>query len=731
MPKPFRPADHARPLNRRFNPLVALLVAFAMLPATLAAAQDSAADPPAANDAAETEAAQPAEAPELPDLPLVTNVAEPEGEPTLKDRFDGTLETITNGVATALFFDMAFGALQSTVTDDAGNVVYEDEPVKKEADATFQALLTTKGGKPIRDANGQWRVVTVDKGSSYQPVSADGTPQRQLVDPKAPKTKGPEVPFLVIFLATGAIFFTVWHGFINLRGFKHAIDIVRGRFSKNDDEGDIPPFRALTSALSATVGLGNIAGVAIAVKTGGPGAIFWMMFLGLFGMTAKFHESSLAQMFRIKNEDGSVSGGPMYVLDQGFKQIGGGVGALGRVLAIVFAVFCLAAALGGGNMFQANQAFEGFYSQFVQTESLAEQQRDELPGDILRPLLSEAQLDAAAKGDLAGMEPEAVRVALPEDRVRAILLPSQIELVLDPEQVAKDAEASTALKGNVSIGFGLVFATIVGIVVIGGITRIGAATCRIVPAMCLIYVAGCLIVIFSNLGQIPSHVGLIFSDAFAPESAFGGFVGVLIIGFTRAAFSSEAGLGSSAIAHSAAQQKEPIREGFVASLEPFIDTIVICFMTAMVVLITDAYVAPELAEQDNGAAITLFAFEQTRLGNWFPYVLSVSIILFAFSTMISWCYYGERAWGYLVGLKSVIIFRLLFVVCVFVGTVASLGPVLSFSDVMLLSMALPNIIGGVVLAKLVKRELGKYWGRYKSGDFDRPEPTPDTTGQDI
>lgn len=662
------------------------------------------------------------------DYLLVTNIQLPAGDPTLGDHFDATLNTINNAVFTTLFFDVTFGAFRSESLDPNGKPILETLPVEIKADNAFEAILATRSGNPILKPNGEYRTITVPKGATYQPVTEPGKPQTKSGDPVI---TGPKAPFLVVFLAIGAIFFTIWHGFINIRGFKHAVDIVRGKFSRKDDEGEIPPFRALTSALSATVGLGNIAGVAIAVKLGGPGAIFWMMVLGLFGMTAKFHESSLAQMFRIKNADGSVSGGPMYVLDKGFKQINPGMGVLGKVLAIVFAVFCIGASLGGGNMFQSNQAFEGFYSQFVQSDSLAEQRRDELPIEVLRPLLSDNQLAAASKGELADKPKEVVRAELSEERVRAILLPSQIENVLDEEAVAADKAARETLKGRVSIGFGLIFATLVGIVVVGGITRIGAATSKIVPAMCMLYVLGCLIVIGFNLNQIPGHVALIFQGAFATESAYGGLLGVLIIGFQRAAFSSEAGLGSSAIAHSAAQQAEPIREGFVASLEPFIDTIIICFMTAMVVLITDAYIAPELAEESNGSAITLFAFEQTRVGSWFPWVLSVSIVLFAFSTMISWCYYGERAWGYLVGLKSVIVFRLIFVACVFVGAVASLGPVIDFADAMLLTMALPNIIGGVVLAKLVQRELSSYWARYKAGTITGPAGEPDSTGADI
>ncbi|MEM9347097.1 MAG: alanine/glycine:cation symporter family protein [Planctomycetota bacterium] len=699
-----RPADPIRPLVTPAPwPLIVALITSLLLSAPILAQE-----------------AQPGD--QAFELPLVTNIQPPAGDPTLGDHFDATLGAINTAVFTTLFFDVSFGAFRSEVVDESGQPVYEVKAVEKEADAEFEAILTTKSGVPIKKPNGEFRTIVVPKGAAYQPVSEPGKPDTEQGDKKV---DGPKAPFLVVFLAIGAIFFTLWHGFINIRGFKHAIDIVRGKFSREDDEGEIPPFRALTSALSATVGLGNIAGVAIAVKLGGPGAIFWMMFLGLFGMTAKFHESSLAQMFRIKNPDGSVSGGPMYYLDHGFKKINNGMGALGKTLAIVFAIFCMGASLGGGNMFQSNQAFEGFYSQFVQTDSLAEQRRDELPIEVLRPLLNDNQLEAAATGDLNGKPTDEVRAALDEDRIRSILLPSQIEAVLDEEAVAADKADREKLKGRVSIGFGLIFATLVGIVVVGGITRIGAATSKIVPAMCLLYVLGCLIVILFNLNQIPSHVALIFQDAFAKESAYGGLIGVLIIGFQRAAFSSEAGLGSSAIAHSAAQQKEPIREGFVASLEPFIDTIVICFMTAMVVLITDAYIAPELVEESNGSAITLYAFEQTRVAAWFPWVLSVSIVLFAFSTMISWCYYGERAWGYLIGLKSVIVFRLIFVACVFVGAVASLGPVIDFADAMLLTMALPNIIGGLILAKLVKRELKAYWARYQAGEITGPEPSPD------
>ncbi|MFI4862111.1 MAG: alanine/glycine:cation symporter family protein [Phycisphaerales bacterium JB063] len=546
--------------------------------------------------------------------------------------------------------------------------------------------------------------------------------------------EGKSFPLMVFVLGLGAVFFTFWHGFINIRGFTHAIQIVRGKYSSKSDPGDIPPYQALTSALSATVGLGNIAMVAIAIHVGGPGALFWMMFLGLFGMTAKFHESTLAQMFRKKNPDGSISGGPMYYLDQGLTAINPALKPLGKVLAVVFCIFCIGGALGGGNMFQANQAYEGFYTAFVGSPSLAEQQRSELSIEELRALIAEDQLARMIEleKDYADMTPEQLRAALPDNEVRYTVRAEAIETLLPADEVAKEKASRESLKRNVSYGFGMLIAVLVGFVVLGGITRIASATSKIVPFMCAFYVLGCLIVLGLNIDKIPSHIGEVVTGAFKWESAFGGLIVVMVQGLKRAAFSSEAGLGSSAIAHSAAQQSEPVREGFVASLEPFIDTIVICFLTAMVVIVTDAYKAPQFVGSENGAAITMYAFQQTgALASWFPSVLSISIILFAFSTMISWCYYGERATSYMFGLKSLLAFRLLFVVCVFVGTVASLGQVILFSDLMLLSMAFPNIIGGIILAPMVKRKVADYWSRYKAGSFDSPATGPDTTGADI
>jgi len=467
------------------------------------------------------------------------------------------------------------------------------------------------------------------------------------------------MPFIVMWLGIGAVFFTFYHGFKTIRGFGHSIAVVLGRYQSSDDSGDISPFRALTSALSATVGLGNIAGVSIAMVAGGPGALFWMMFLGFFGMASKFHESTLAQLFRTTNPDGTISGGPMYTLDHGFRKHLPALWPLGKALAILFAVLCILASVGGGNMFQANQAFEGFFSTFVLSN-------------------------------------------------------------LDPETPTQQVQS---LQYWLSIGFGLVMSVIVAVVVLGGITRIGAATSRLVPGMALIYVLACAVIVFTNIAELPDLVALVFADAFGADAAFGGLIGAMIVGFQRAAFSSEAGVGSSAIAHSAAQTKEPVREGFVASLEPFIDTVVICFMTGMVVLITGVYT--EFEPNQDGVAVTLAAFKkEAAFAGVFPYILAVSVVLFAFSTMISWCYYGERAAGYLAGKTyatiGIFAFRVLFVVCVFVGSVASLGPVLALGDAGLLSMALPNILGGLFLAPVVGKLANDYWKRLKAGEFDKP-----------
>ncbi|MEM6333039.1 MAG: alanine/glycine:cation symporter family protein [Planctomycetota bacterium] len=592
--------------------------------------------------------------------PEATAEAQPIGEleppTTFQDRVDGVINPINKAIFDTLFFDLGFGFFVTPRLDSDGNVKMDVQPVFVEAEAEFAAVLVDENGAMKTGEDGEPMRLTVPAGASYQPVDAAGIPQTS----STPKTTG-TIPFLVVWLGCGAVFFTIYHGFVTLRGMPHAIAVVLGRYQSDDDEGEVPPFRALTSALSATVGLGNIAGVAVAMVIGGPGALFWMMFLGFFGMASKFHETTLAQMFRIKNADGTISGGPMYTLDLGFKRHLPALWPLGKALAIVFALFCMLASLGGGNMFQSNQAAEAFFTTFVEP-GLGE---------------SQATIDAT--------------------------------------------------RGWVDNGVGVFLAVAVAFVVLGGITRIGAATSRLVPIMAAVYVMACLFIVLANVGELPRLIGMVFSNAFAVESAFGGLIGAMMVGFQRAAFSSEAGVGSSAIAHAAAQTKEPVREGFVASLEPFIDTVVICFMTGMVVLITNAYL-----EEEGGAAVTLYAFKQVEAtSDWFPFILAVSIVLFAFSTMISWCYYGERAAGYLCGTRyadaGILAFRVLFVACVYFGAVGSLDSVIGLADAGLLSMALPNILGGLLLAPLVGKMTEDYWTRLKGGAFDAPaidEPDP-------
>jgi AGCS family alanine or glycine:cation symporter len=450
------------------------------------------------------------------------------------------------------------------------------------------------------------------------------------------------IPLIVFWLVLGGIFFTFRMGFINIRAFKHSIDVIRGKYDDPNEKGEVTHFQALSAALSATVGLGNIAGVAIAIKIGGPGAVFWMSLVALFGMTSKFVECTLSQKHRVLDENGKVSGGPMYYLSGGLKELGWK--KTGSVLAFMFAVLCIMGSFGGGNMFQANQA----------------------------------------------------RVAV------ANVLPifAQYEWL-----------------------FGLIVAILVGVVIIGGIKRIGNVASKLVPAMCLIYITATAWILFKHYVSIPAAFVLIFKQAFTENAAYGGLIGVLIQGLKRAAFSNEAGVGSAAIAHAAAKTKEPVREGIVAMVGPFIDTIVICNATALVVIVTGTYTNAKLA----GVALTSAAFGTVI--SWFPIILSIAVFLFAFSTMISWSYYGERSWKYLFGEKSIIIYRIIFVCCVFIGSIVSMQAVIDFSDMMILAMAFPNILGAFFLSKGVAKELKDYMRRLKDGEFEEyvEIPLPEKT----
>ncbi len=446
---------------------------------------------------------------------------------------------------------------------------------------------------------------------------------------------GTGVPLIVVVLVFGGIYYSFFFRWLSLRGIWHSIQVLRGRYDNPDDPGEISHFQALTSALSATIGLGNIAGVAIAVGLGGPGAVFWMMFTALFGMSSKLASCTLAVMYRQIHPDGRVSGGPMYYLEHGLGAKG--LRRFGRTLAVLFALLTIGASFGGGNMFQVNQTLE-----------------------IL----------------------------------------------------------STVHDGFKTYNWlmGALFSAFVAIVIVGGIRRIGSVTARIVPFMCVLYVLTSALIILSRIGDVPALIATIFSEAFSPQALYGGMVGVLVTGVKRAAFSNEAGLGSAAFAHSAARTDEAAREGIVAMIGPFIDTIVICLMTALVCMITGVHADPQFQGHGEfivGAKMTAAAFESFIPGS--RYVLALAVMMFAYSTMISWSYYGERAWEYLFGERSILIYRAIFVCFVFIGSVTALQNVLDFSDMLILGMAFPNILGGVILSPQIKAALNEYWDRLKSG----------------
>ncbi len=446
-----------------------------------------------------------------------------------------------------------------------------------------------------------------------------------------------QLPLVVLWLVLGSVFLTLRMGFINFRAFKHAINVTRGKYSDPNDVGEVSHFQALTTALSATVGLGNIAGVAIAVSIGGPGATFWMIVAGLIGMSAKFAECTLGQKYRQVRSDGHVMGGAMYYLSNGLGELGWG--KTGKVLAALFAVLCIGGSLGGGNTFQVNQSMGAL--------------QESMPFLVAYPWV-----------------------------------------------------------------YGLAMAILVGVVIIGGIKRIAEVAEKIVPSMVGVYMLAALYILFDNFSVIPTAFAAIIDGAFTPEAGYGGFIGVLVQGFRRAAFSNEAGAGSAAIAHSAARTPYPVREGIVALLEPFIDTVVVCTMTALVIVITGSYNNPDnaaLIAGSNGAALTSRAFGQHI--SWFPYILGVCVLLFAFSTMISWSYYGERCWTYLVGDGKSRIFQFVFVIFTFLGSVITAQNILDFGDLMILGMAFPNLVGVLLLSGGVRRDLYAYWGMYKRGEF--------------
>ena len=452
---------------------------------------------------------------------------------------------------------------------------------------------------------------------------------------------GADIKIIVLWLIAGSIFCTFYFNFINLRMFSHALDLVRGRYDKPESKGEVSHFQALSTALSGTVGLGNIAGVAVAISIGGPGATFWMILAGFLGMSLKFCECTLGVKYRVINSDGTVSGGPMHYLSKGLAEKG--KATLGKILAVFFSICCIGGALGGGNMFQANQSFQQFVS------------------------------------------------------------------------VTGGQTSFFADKGWL---FGLIIAVILGVVIIGGIKSIAKVTSTLVPLMAIIYLIAGLIIILLNIGGVPEAILSIISEAFSPTAAAGGALGALIIGFQRAAFSNEAGLGSAPIAHAAVKTDIPVTEGLVSLLEPFIDTIIICTITALVIVLTGVY-----AERGDlaGIALTSAAFAKTI--PWFPYILALAAILFAFSTMIAWSYYGLKSWCYLFG-NSVLsenIFKFIFCVFVIIGSSVSLGSVLDISDSMIFLMSVANLVGVYFLAGVVKKEINEYMKNLSNGNIKKTD----------
>ena len=470
------------------------------------------------------------------------------------------------------------------------------------------------------------------------------------------------VPWVLIVLILGAGYFTIYFKGINLRGFLTAIKIVKGDYDfleekhhiqaatsvslvngdnpdtiRVEGEGEVSHFQALTAAVSATVGLGNIAGVAIALSIGGAGATFWMILIGFLGMASKFVECTLGVKYREVDEKGVIFGGPMYYLKKGLKEIGNT--HLGKVLAILFAIMCVGGSFGGGNMFQVNQAFKLF------------------------------------------------------------------------EYVTGAEESFIYGHGWV---FGFIMAILVGVVIIGGIKKIANVTDKIVPFMVVIYLLAVGTILVLSFSEIPNAFKAIYEGAFNPKGVTGGFIGVLIQGFKRAAFSNEAGIGSSSIAHSAVKTKYPASEGLVALLEPFIDTVVVCTMTALVLIITGQIVPGTIISDEEGVLLTASALESGV--SWFPYLLSVAVILFAFSSMISWSYYGYQAWSYLFGRSKqrAYIYKVIFCLFTILGAAITLGSVTLFSDAMIFAMMVPNMIGLFLLRHKVKHELSSYLKRIKN-----------------
>jgi AGCS family alanine or glycine:cation symporter len=450
---------------------------------------------------------------------------------------------------------------------------------------------------------------------------------------------GSAFPLIAGWLLVAAMVFSLYFGFIQFRRFKLALNIVRGCYSDPKDPGETSHFQALATALSGTVGLGNIAGVGAALAIGGPGATFWMIMVGLFGMASKFTECTLGVKYRTILPSGVVSGGPMYYLSRGLAEQG--MTGLGKILAVGFSIMVILGALGGGNMFQGNQA----HAMIVQTFDLPD-----------------------GYGWVTG----------------------------------------------------LVLAGFVFSVIVNGMPSIASVTAKLVPWMAVLYIAMSLVVLFANAGQIPAAFGAIFDGAFSAEGVTGGMIGALIQGLKRATFSNEAGVGSAAIAHSTVKTKEPITEGLVSLLEPFIDTVIICTMTALVITIAGMNMGPYPNPAGlSGVQLTAASFQATA--DWFRYPLALAVVMFAISTMISWSYYGLKGWTYLFGEGSTteMVYKLMFCGFVVIGCQISFSAAIDFSDAAIFAMSIFNIIGLYLLMPKVKEELSRFLAKVESGEFKR------------
>lgn len=449
-----------------------------------------------------------------------------------------------------------------------------------------------------------------------------------------------QLPLIVLWLIVGALFFTTYLNFINIRYFGHAIQTIRGKYYNPTDKGEIKHFQALVSAVSATVGLGNIAGVAIAVSIGGPGAVFWMIVMGFFSMSTKFAEVLLGHKFRIIDENGKISGGAFIYLRAGLAEMK--LEKLGKILSIIFAICCIGGAIGAGNMFQSNQTVKVISNSF-----------DDFT--------------------------------------------------------------------NYQHFISLTLAVMVGVVIIGGIKRIATVASIVVPFMAMVYIISALIILSANFANLGNAILLIISDAFSGEAVAGSMVGVIIQGVQRAVFSNEAGVGSAPIAHAPSKTNEPVQAGCIALLEPFLDTIVICAITGLVIVTTGVYADQEILQSGSdltGVLLTSSAF--ATISDWFPKILAICVFLFAFSTMISWSYYGQNSWQKLFGKKYVLLYQIGFCVLIYLGgIVQNASLVIDFSTMLFFGMTIPNLIGIYLMRNIIKSEINQYAAKFFAKKSDK------------